>query len=592
MKKTSLRIASALLSLCLLLVMLPLPQAKAAGLSLSQLQEKFPNGAYWNHYAGSGHYYSNYTDTGSCNNPDGYTWSPCYSHSANAPTGCADCNTFNGGMQCCGFARKLAYDAYGSYATSWTNYTYDSASSYMWSSLKPGDVLHYTGGNADATYGHWVFVIGVSGNAITVAECNIYGAPCQIRWGHVIYKGDISPVRVCVAPYALDTSVSTAITWTDSVSDPSQTDAYLYIKANAPYNGNFGEVGITVWDAAGNVAAQKTEAAASDATNYLNIWYNLTEETGAVLKPGNTYTYQFHVYFNGTCYTSGIGEFVTDPCTTHTVVSMQETAATCTSTGTTGGTYCSVCGNTLTDPETVPVLGHDWDDGVITTQPTATEDGVRTYSCSRCTAQKTEAVPATGSDTCDGGSACPSRSFTDVADPEDWSHAGIDFCVDNGLFNGISSTIFEPATPMTRAMLVTVLWRYSGSPVEGANIFSDVPGNTWYTQAVAWAAANGIVDGIGNGKFDPDGKITREQMAAILFRYTASIGGDTSASGDFSGYVDGHLVSSWSDSALRWAVAEGLINGILTDGKTYLSPQGHATRAQVATILTRYIRSL
>ncbi|MBQ7801247.1 MAG: S-layer homology domain-containing protein [Oscillospiraceae bacterium] len=591
MKRTPLRIASLLLTLCLLLALMPVTTVKAATLTLSQLQEKFPNGAYWNHYAASGHSYSGYEHIGSCNNPDGYTWSACYSHNANAPVGYADCNVFNGGMQCCGFARKLAYDAYGSYATNWTNYTYDSASSYMWSSLKPGDVLHYTGGNADATYGHWVFVTGVSGNAITVAECNIYGAPCQIRWGNVIYKGDITPVRVCVAPYALDTTTASSITWTDSLSDPSQTDAYLYIKANAPYSGSWGEAGITVWDAYGNVVAQKTEAAASNATNYLVIWYNLTAETGAVLTPNSYYTYQFHVYFNGTCYTSDIGSFTTDPCATHTIAAFEEIGATCTSAGSTGGTYCSVCNSTITPATTVPALGHNWDSGTVTKQPTATTAGVKTYSCSRCTATETEAIPATG--ICDGGNSCPSKAFADVAAPGDWSHSGIDFGISNGLFQGTSATTFEPDTAMTRAMLVTVLWRYEGSPQEGSNTFSDVPNGTWYTQAVAWAAKYGIVEGVGSGKFAPNDKITREQLSLILFRYSACIGRDNSARGSFSGYADGSSVSSWAYGSMQWAVAEGLINGIQGAGSTvYLTPQGNATRAQVATILMRYITSM
>ena len=350
-----------LLMFILILAVFPKDQADAS--TLSRLQAKFPNGAYWNHKAGYGHRYSNYSDQGSCNNPDGYSWSPCYSHSADAPYGCYDCNSFNGGLQCCGFARKLAYDAYGSYSTNWTNYTYSNASTYMWNSLKPGDVLHYTGGNADATYGHWVFVTAVNGNAITVGECNLYGAPCQIRWGNVIYKNNINPVRVCVAPYALDNSSGSdmpvsLITWTDSQAVPRETDAYLYIQANAPYSGSWGSVGITVCDAAGNVVAQKSETAASNATNYLKMWYNLTEETGAVLTPNTTYFYQFYVYFNGVGYTSDVLSFTTEPCSTHTIVTIPAVSAGCTTTGKTAGQKCSVCGVVTVAQQTIPAKGH------------------------------------------------------------------------------------------------------------------------------------------------------------------------------------------------------------------------------------------
>ena len=354
----------------LILAVFPKDQADAS--TLSRLQAKFPNGAYWNHVAGSGHYYSNYSDQGSCNNPDGYSWSPCYSHNADAPYGCYDCNSFNGGLQCCGFARKLAYDAYGSYSTNWTNYTYSAASNYMWNSLKPGDVLHYTGGNAGAGTGHWVFVTAVNGNAITVGECNLYNAPCQIRWGNVIYKGDINPVRVCVAPYALDNSSGSdtpvsLITWTDSQAVPRESDAYLYIQANAPYSGSWGSVGITVCDASNKVVAQKNETAASNATNYLKMWYNLTEETGAVLAPNTTYFYQFYVYFNGVGYTSDVLKFTTQPCSTHTIVNVAAVPAGCTTSGKTAGKKCSVCGIVTEGLQTIASKGHVYSNSQDTT---------------------------------------------------------------------------------------------------------------------------------------------------------------------------------------------------------------------------------
>ena len=152
----------------------------------------------------------------------------------------------------------------------------------------------------------------------------------------------------------------------------------------------------------------------------------------------------------------------------------------------------------------------------------------------------------------------------------------------------MSANTFEPNTAMTRAMLVTVLWRYAGQPNEGTNNFTDVKSDQWYTDAVAWAAHNGIVGGVGNNKFDPNGNITREQMAAILYRYANSNGIDTSARADLSSFPDGNKVSSYANDAIRWAVAEGLING--SDGK--LMPQGNATRAQVAAILMRFIENV
>ena len=189
---------------------------------------------------------------------------------------------------------------------------------------------------------------------------------------------------------------------------------------------------------------------------------------------------------------------------------------------------------------------------------------------------------------CDGGENCPCRVFTDV-NPAIWYHEGIDFALNNGLFNGMSATTFAPDSPMTRAMLVTVLWRYAGSPAGGNGSFSDVPGGIWYSTAVAWASSEGVVNGVGGGRFDPDGTVTREQMATILYRYSLSLGIDASQQADLSSFPDSGKVSGYALAPLAWAVAEGLITGTQKGGQVYLDPQGSATRAQVATILMRYI---
>ena len=154
---------------------------------------------------------------------------------------------------------------------------------------------------------------------------------------------------------------------------------------------------------------------------------------------------------------------------------------------------------------------------------------------------------------------------------------------------GVSATEFAPQGTMTRAMIVTVLYREAGSPaVAEASSFSDVPAGEWYSDAVAWAAHNSIVGGVGDNKFDPNGNITREQMATILYRYASGKDIDTSARADLSAFPDAQNVSSYALDAMKWAVAEGLVNG--SDGK--LLPQGNATRAQVATILMRFIENI
>ena len=142
---------------------------------------------------------------------------------------------------------------------------------------------------------------------------------------------------------------------------------------------------------------------------------------------------------------------------------------------------------------------------------------------------------------------------------------------------------------MSRAMLVTVLWRLAGAPApKGVNTFSDVPGGTWYTDAVTWAAENGVVSGIGGGCFAPNSNVTREQWAVILFNYAHSCGYDVGARADLSAFPDAGSVSGWAQDALSWANAAGLINGTVYGGRTILDPQGSASRAQVAMILRSY----
>ncbi len=177
--------------------------------------------------------------------------------------------------------------------------------------------------------------------------------------------------------------------------------------------------------------------------------------------------------------------------------------------------------------------------------------------------------------------------FNDVY-RSDWFYNSVRYATEHKLMGGTDVAIFDPEGSMTRAMLVTVLWRYAGSPAEGDNTFVDVPAGQWYTQAVAWAAENGIVGGVGKGKFDPEGEITREQMATILYRYAEKQEIDVSRRGDLSGYPDGGKVSDWALKEMQWAVSEGLIGG--SDG--YLLPQGSATRAQVATIFMRFIENI
>ena len=178
--------------------------------------------------------------------------------------------------------------------------------------------------------------------------------------------------------------------------------------------------------------------------------------------------------------------------------------------------------------------------------------------------------------------------FTDVP-AGSWYYGAAAYAYNNGLFGGTSPTTFAPNVTMSRAMLVTVLWRLAGAPApKGVNTFDDVPGGTWYTDAVTWAAENGVVSGVGGGRFDPNGDVTREQTAVILFNYAHNCGYDVSARADLSVFPDAGSVSGWAQAALAWANAAGIINGTVYGGQTILDPQGSASRAQVAKILMSY----
>ena len=185
---------------------------------------------------------------------------------------------------------------------------------------------------------------------------------------------------------------------------------------------------------------------------------------------------------------------------------------------------------------------------------------------------------------CDGGENCPSGKFTDV-DQSLWYHDAVDYAVRNGLFNGTSESTFAPDDAMTRAMLVTVLHRMEGTPeAKAPAAFTDLT-DDWYKDAVAWAAENGIVNGMGDGLFNPDGKVTREQAMTMLMRYAKLKGMDVSATVELTKYVDADQIGEWASDAVHWAVARGLIKGTTA---TTLEPQGESTRAQVATILMRF----
>ena len=259
------------------------------------------------------------------------------------------------------------------------------------------------------------------------------------------------------------------------------------------------------------------------------------------------------------------------------------TAPTCTSKGYT--THTCACGDSYVDTY-VDALGHAWDNGKVTKEPTATETGVRTFTCTRCSATKTETIPATGS-------VGVTQMFTDVE--KNWAYPGIQYCVTHGIMGGMGDGTFAPTGTTTRAQIVQILYNLEGTPaVSGTTPFTDLTAN-WYKPAILWAYQNNVVAGTSPTTFDPEGPVTREQIAVILTQYMFHVlkMERTWTPADLSTFPDGAQVSSWAKEAMQDAVALGLINGTKApDGVVYLDPQGSAARQQVATILMNFCQNV
>lgn len=255
------------------------------------------------------------------------------------------------------------------------------------------------------------------------------------------------------------------------------------------------------------------------------------------------------------------------PMKPHTPKATEIVPATCTEDGTAGGIVCAVCGTTLEGSKRIPARHHY----------------VGGY-CTVCERQDPLRIP------CSGDQHCPGHIFSDMPSTDYWSHGAIDYVVAHKLFFGTSATTFEPMTKLSRAMIVKILYTLEGEPaVTGENPFRDVADNRWYTNAVIWAAENKIVAGIGDGKFDPDGDATREQVAKILYEYAAFKGCDMNVYGDLSTFVDMGKVSNFAKEPMTWAVAEGLISGVAVGREALLDPQGAATREQFAMMMAEYM---
>ncbi len=273
-----------------------------------------------------------------------------------------------------------------------------------------------------------------------------------------------------------------------------------------------------------------------------------------------------------TCAGCGCTETETIPATGHSFGEWEVVSeATCTTDGVKART-CAACG--CTETETIAATGHSFGEWVVVNEVTCTTDGVMVRTCENCGHTETEIIP----------SECNAENFVDV--PVDaWFHEAVDYVVGRGLMNGMSGTIFNPNGTMDRAMMVTVLHRLAGSPAFGMPTpFMDVPADAYYKQALEWAYAFGIINGVSETAFDPAGTVTREQMATILARGAKLLGMDTTVTGDLSAFADAADVSDWAVDGMTWAVQIGLIQGMPGN---LLMPANATNRAEIATVMMR-----
>lgn len=194
-----------------------------------------------------------------------------------------------------------------------------------------------------------------------------------------------------------------------------------------------------------------------------------------------------------------------------------------------------------------------------------------------------------GNKDCKKDITCPDTAFSDLVLTA-WYHDGTHFCIKNGIMNGFSDGTFKPDRNVSRATIVTLLWRWNrAEKISGTVNYNDVSNSEWYYDAIVWADKNGIVNGYGDGRFGPNDDITREQLAAIFARYAKYVGVDTSAANNLRRFTDKDLISDWAIDSIKWTVGSGLVEG---KPGNKIDPLGNATRAESAAMMMRYCTQL
>lgn len=589
---------------------------------IGRIKQKFPAGKYWNHCGGP-------------NNPDGWTNEPCTHHGHNGsgcsiyPDGC-NCNSFHTSIQCYGFGYKMADEYYGSTPDEWDNRIWWRPAT----GIKAGDVFRYKNNK------HTIWITGVDGDTVTYADCN-YDGTCVIRWDQKISRYTLSQTATFrdVAPTALDLSwemdapaVTTAqssyyddtvvtVCWAPvekadeyavSVRCNGQTtleqrQSACSLTLDAPPAGEY-VVSVTACNDGGESASGSCSFTVThvDRQTTLALWIS-PRRNGAALEEllcGDSLWLNYRLFDLTTgqdadAYLRGDFEVLLtalapDGATIGEAPFSSQIRGALPLTAEREGGYtfrASSDGAAQTQTQIelscrepgCEDIGHSWGPGIP-------EDGGLRYTCRRC--GKTHGLLTPPQD-CGGEENCPGAVYSDMPPADDWAHEGLDFLLVNAVMNGVGDGCLAPELEINRAMLVTLLWRMEGRPAAPyLSGFEDVDPEAYYALPVAWAAHSRVVNGTSETQFSPEDPITREQLAAMLYRYARLRGFACDEQAELEAFPDAADASDYAVPALRWAVRIGLIRGVDSEGVVTLSPGSSATRAQAAAILQRLTAAL
>ena len=474
----------------------------------------------------------------------------------------------------CGAAYNGNYNQALEWYTGFTTYGVQNTAAFLFSIYEPVETAKLTDKVVDG--GRYVIYFDAEGTCLSTDELN----------------GGLAPVtNTCLAgqillPVASNTLIVTAH------FDPNgnilfETDDGLFLTAPATGNGLslIGEPqdnDLSAWNLVevdGGWHIMNVGAAYNGNHNQAIEFYSGKFTTYGVQNTG-IYLYNF--------YALGEGEIV-PPCEHENTEICDTKEPTCVNPGYSGDTRCVDCGELLEQGEMIAALGHDWDEGVP--EPNAApgvcpldQEHIILYTCLRCGATKNETVPAMG---------CPSKEFSDIGDVTVWYHSAADFVIDAGIMGSTSTEgkSFEPMTKVSRSMVASILYRIAGEgevlPYQGT--FTDVAEGVWYTNAIEWCAKNGLASGKGEGIFDPNGNVTRQELAMFFYNLAKFQGKDTETLADIDSFPDGDTVPDWAKTALSWCVNEGIISGKQIEDTAYLKPLDTAMRCELASILMRFL---